>query len=134
MARLLGRHRSTIFREVQRDRFVDRDFPEVVGCFAMAAQVRTTDRRARHRELARHHALGETVEVRLRAGWTPERIAGRMRLEDVRPRVRRETVHRHVHSKAGMRAGPWWRLPNHRMSRRLPGARASGRPRASAAR
>jgi IS30 family transposase len=33
----LGRHRSTIFRELRRNHFQDRDFPKVVGYFAMAS-------------------------------------------------------------------------------------------------
>jgi IS30 family transposase len=118
MARALGRHRSTIFRKLWRNHFQDRDFPRVVGYFAMAAQCQTADRRARHRKLVRHDALRETVEARLKAGWTPEQIAGRMRLEGARLRVRQETIYRHVYSKDGMRSELWWHLPNHRMSRR----------------
>lgn len=37
MARVLARYRNTIFRELQRNHFVDRCMPAVVGCFAMAA-------------------------------------------------------------------------------------------------
>jgi IS30 family transposase len=117
MARVLGRHRSTIFRELRRNHFQDRDLPKV-GDFAMAAQIRTADRRARHRKLVRHEASRTAVEERLRAGWTPERIAGRMRLQGAAPRVRRETVHRHVHSKDGMRSELRRHSPNHRMVRR----------------
>ena len=129
MARVLGRHRSTIFRELQRNHFVDRSMPKVVGYFAMAAQLQTADRRARHRKLARHDRLRETVEERLKAGWTPEQIAGRMRREGVLPRVCQETVYRHVYSKDGMRSELWWHLPNHQMSRRPRRARKRQAPR-----
>ena len=118
MARVLGRHRSTIFRELRRNHFQDRDFPKVVGYFAMAAHRQTADRRARQRKLVRHGQLRETVEDWLRAGWTPEQIAGRMRLEGARPRICQETIYRHVYGREGMREGLWWHLPNHRMSRR----------------
>ena len=84
----------------------------------MAAQRQTMDRRSRHRKLVRYDRLRETVEERLKAGWTPEQIAGRMRLEKARPRVCQETIYRHVYSKDGMRSELWWHLPNHRMSRR----------------
>ena len=57
MARVLGRHRSTIFRELQRNHFVDRCMPKVVGYFAMAAQLQTADRRARQRKLVRFGEL-----------------------------------------------------------------------------
>lgn len=118
MARVLGRHRSTIFRELRRNHFVDRSMPKVVGYFAMAAQLRTADRRARQRKLVRFVALRSAVENHIRNGWTPEQIAGRMRIENVRPRVCQETIYRHVYGREGMREELWWHLPNHRMARR----------------
>ena len=51
MARVLGRHRSTIFRDLRRNHSVDRDMPRVVGYFAMATQVQTADRRVFHKHL-----------------------------------------------------------------------------------
>ncbi|MGB6229667.1 MAG: helix-turn-helix domain-containing protein [Litorimonas sp.] len=104
MARVLGRHRSTIFRELRRNHFVDRCLPKVVGYFAMAPQQQTADRRARQRKLVRHEALRSVVEDRLKAGWTPEQIAGRMRRENAMPRVYQEAIYRHVYSKDGKRA------------------------------
>ena len=65
----------------------------------------------------RHDGLRDTVEERLQSGWTPEQIAGRMRLEGARPRVCQKTIYRHVYSKNGMQSELWWHLPNHRMSR-----------------
>ena len=118
MARVLGRHRSTIFRELRRNHIQDRDFPKVLGDFAMAAHRQTADRRARFRKLVRHKALRETVEKRLKAGWTPEQITGRMRLERAKPRVCQKTIYQHVYSRDGMQSELWWHLPNHRMSRR----------------
>ncbi|WP_299656085.1 helix-turn-helix domain-containing protein [uncultured Jannaschia sp.] len=41
MARVLGRHRSTIFRELKRNHFQNHDFPKVAGYFAMAAHRQT---------------------------------------------------------------------------------------------
>ncbi|WP_299846127.1 helix-turn-helix domain-containing protein, partial [uncultured Jannaschia sp.] len=77
MARVLGRHRSTIFRELRRNHFVDRCMPKVAGYFAMASQLQTADRRARQRKLVLFDALRETLENRLKSGWTPGQIAGR---------------------------------------------------------
>ena len=118
MAGVAGRHRSAIVRELARNHFVDRDMPKVVGCFAMAAQLQMSDRRARQRRLVRHANLRRRVEERIKSGWTPEQIAGRMRLEDVQPRVCQETICRHVYGREGMRGELWWHLPNHRMARR----------------
>ena len=118
MARVLGRHRSTIFRELQRNHFADRSMPKVVGYFAMAAQLQTADRRARQRKLVRHAGLRDCVVERIKNGWTPEQIAGRMRLEGSKPRVCQETIYRHVYSREGKSDELWWHLPTHRMSRR----------------
>jgi len=57
MARILNRHRSTIFRGIRRNHLHDADLPKVRGTFAMAAQIRTADRRARQRKLIRHLQL-----------------------------------------------------------------------------
>ena len=57
MARILNRHRSTIFRGIRRNHFHDAYLPKVRGTFAMAAQIRTADRRARQRKLIRHLQL-----------------------------------------------------------------------------
>jgi len=43
------RHRSTIFRELRCNRFQEPCMAKVVGYFAMAAQLRTSGRRAKER-------------------------------------------------------------------------------------
>lgn len=92
IARLRGRHRSTILRELRRDSFVDHSMAKMVGYVAMAAQTPMVDRHARPRKLLGYHGLRGTVERRPNAGWTPEYIAGRMRLESLRPRMCQETI------------------------------------------
>ncbi len=77
MARVFGRNRSTIFRELTRTHFADRPMPKVVGYFAMAAQFRTADRRTRQRKLVRHAGLRA-------ASPSGSRLVGRLsRLLDV---------------------------------------------------
>jgi len=61
--------------------------PKVVGYFAMAAQLRTNDRRAWQRKLIRHPQLRDQVVERIKDGWTPEQIAGGMRIEHAPLRV-----------------------------------------------
>jgi IS30 family transposase len=118
IARVLKRHRSTIFRELRRNHFQDRCMPDVVGYFAMAAQRRTADRRARQRKLLRYPDLRAEVTRKMTLGWTPEQIAYRMIRDDAARRVCQETIYRHVYSKEGMRDALWWYLPNHRKVRR----------------
>jgi len=49
MARVLKRCRSTIFRELRRNFFVDECMPKYAGYYGGAAQLMTADRRARKR-------------------------------------------------------------------------------------
>jgi IS30 family transposase len=48
-----------------------------------------------------HPGLKEAIEDRLKAGWSPEQIAGRMRLERHLIRVSHETIYRFAYSKDG---------------------------------
>lgn len=77
----LGRAPSTIYRELNRNFFTDKELPELNGYYAMNAQGMYEKRRAIHRKMIVHPELKEAIEDRLKAGWSPEQIAGRMRLE-----------------------------------------------------
>ncbi len=62
MARVLKRHKSTIFREIKRNFWADDAFPKkYAGYFEMAAQQRTQQRRSTQRKLIRHPELCKTV-------------------------------------------------------------------------
>ncbi|WP_141105010.1 helix-turn-helix domain-containing protein, partial [Rhizobium sp. R339] len=47
MARQLSRHRSTIYREIRRNTFHDRELPEYSGYFSTVANDIAKDRRQR---------------------------------------------------------------------------------------
>src|SRR5690606_5910136 len=78
IAEKLGRHRSTIFRELKRNAFEDAEMPELGGYFCVAANGKAKERRSRHRKLERHPTLRQSIIERLRRGWSPEQIAGRL--------------------------------------------------------
>ena len=69
----LGRHRSTIYREIKRNQNHDRYLP--AKAHAMSKQ--------RHphamNKLQTHQALNEYVLDGLKKGWSPEQISGRMK-------------------------------------------------------
>jgi transposase, IS30 family len=81
IARLLGRHPSTIFRELKRNsmppRYSDRPSYSAITAQQLSDQRR---RQTRVRKLQRPE-IREYVKQRLQQYWSPDEIAGRMRLE-----------------------------------------------------
>jgi IS30 family transposase len=91
IARVLGRHRSTVWREVRRNAtHHDGTYrPQLAHWYA-------TSRRSRSRRNQRFSALDWVrVHARLRAHWSPEQVAGRMRLAH-ELRISHETIYRHI--------------------------------------
>jgi IS30 family transposase len=91
IARLLGRHRSTISRECTRNG-TPRD-----GCYRpQLADWYARGRRARSRRNRRFSAADlQQVRARLEAHWSPEQIAGRLRRECVLA-ISHETIYRYI--------------------------------------
>ena len=71
----LGRDASTIYRDIKRNRYTDKEIPELNGYHALVAQDKYEQRRAVHRKMAVHPKLKAVIEDRLKAGWSPEQIA-----------------------------------------------------------
>jgi transposase, IS30 family len=129
IATQLGRHPSTIYRELGRNRFRegDRGF---CGYFPVTAHDLACRRRRRRRKLVADDTLREHVVERLEAGWSPQQIAGRLRHEaDGGPAVCHETIYRHVYSPEGQQDGLFRHLPK---ARRRRGSRYGRRPRSAA--
>lgn len=122
----LGRHRSTIHREIRRNFWHDPEVPMATGYWHMNAQSMTAARRSRQRKLIRHEGLRLAVIERLKDGWSPEQIAGRLRHEDHRQRVCHETIYSYVYSKDGQAQELGRHLPERRRKRK---ARYARKPR-----
>lgn len=90
IARQLGRHKSTISREVRRNKV------KAGWYIALAAQKMTNGRRRRSRKL-QHFSLGDfiLVDAFLRCYWSPEQIAGRFRLKGIM-KISHATIYNHV--------------------------------------
>lgn len=124
MARRLGRHRSTIYREIRRNTFRDQELPEYSGYFPTIADEITRERRRRLRKLRRHPDLRAEVISQLEARWSPEQIAGRLLSERRSPvRVSAETIYRFIYSKEDYELGLYRYLPEARRKRRPRGSR-----------
>jgi len=136
MAARLGRHRSTIYRELARNRFRDPDASRdsrrnISGYYPVTAQELARARRQRLAKLARHEELLSHVVDRLRAGWSPQQIAGRLRQEagadgEGSGRLCHETIYRHVYGSEGRAEQLYLCLPR---ARRRRGTRHGRRPR-----
>lgn len=113
----LGRAPSTIYRELKRNYYEDKELPELNGYYCMTAQAKYEARRAIHRKMIVHPDLKAAIEDRLKAGWSPEQIAGRMRLERHPIRVSHETIYRFAYSKDGREEQFYRHLPEHRRRR-----------------
>ena len=123
----LGRDPSTIYRDIKRNRYTDKEIPELDGYHALVAQDKYEQRRAIHRKMIVYPELKEAIEDRLKAGWSPEQIAGRMRLERHPIRVSHETIYRFAYSKDGRDEQFYRHLPEHRRRRRPRGYRRHNR-------
>ena len=104
ITRRLGRPRSAVFRELRRNRCHDAELPHLNGCWCMVAQRIALGRRFRHRKIVRHPELRDRVTDCLRAGWSPEQIAGRIRFEAAPLRISQETICQFVCSGDGRAA------------------------------
>ena len=91
IARVLGRHRSTVGREVGRNRArSDATYrPQLADWYARG-------RRAQSRRHRRFSAADwERIQILLREDWSPEQVAGRLRLERELA-ISHETIYRYV--------------------------------------
>ena len=114
----LSRPPSMIYRELKRNTYLDAELAQYSGYYAVTAQDKYERRRAVHRKLVAHPELKAAVEDALKAGWSPEQIAGRMRLEQHRICVSHETIYRFAYSKLGIEEAFYRHLPEHRRRRR----------------
>jgi IS30 family transposase len=99
IARELGRHRSTIYREINRNLF--RDLKAYWGYYPITAEDSARRRRQRHRKLVRNEHLRRHVVDKLACCWSPEQIAGRLKLAGDTARLSHETIYQFVYSPEG---------------------------------
>ena len=118
IAAATGRHRSTIYRELKRNTFVDDEWPDLNGYYATTANGMAQDLRQRLWKLVRDAELRSAVIERLQAGWSPEQIAGRLRYERSSSRVCHETIYRYAYGKDGQELKLYRHLSEHRRKRR----------------
>lgn len=122
----IDRHVSTVYREIKRNHYDDKELPELNGYYGMVAQRAASQRRARRRKLVRLAGLRKAVIKQLKEGWSPEQIAGRLQFESQSVRVSHETIYAYVYGPDGRSKQLARHLPSRRKNRR---SRYARRPR-----
>lgn len=124
IAALLGKHRASLYREIRRNfhhtAFRGRWGHAFRGYFCTTAHRAALRRRACQAKLARRPDLPRHVAGQLAAGWSPQQVAGRMRLGAGKDgAVSHESIYRFVYGPGGAELG----LPAPLASQRRPRGR-----------
>lgn len=124
LAETLGRDRSTIHREIKRNWGHDDEVPRADGYWHMTAQMLADRRHLKRRKLELHEDLRREVNTKSQAGWSPEQIAGRLKIEPRAPyRICHETIYQYVYSNSGQSQELGRYLPERQKKRKLRYAR-----------
>ncbi|MCL5970025.1 MAG: IS30 family transposase [Patescibacteria group bacterium] len=124
IGRLLGREHSTILREIKRNRFGQ-------SYVAIHAQHRAEERKsnAGKRHPLKNKKTYSYVLEKLKEGWSPEQIAGRLALENKEKIICHETIYQFVYTKALKEDRLWEYLPRKQKHRHRKHGRKSQRSR-----
>ncbi len=95
IGRQLGRHHTTISRELGRNALPKSGYKPARADHMAFCRCRKGSKLERLKPLQRH------VQDCLAMGWSPEQIAGRLRLEGAQHRVSHESIYRFIYSRSG---------------------------------
>ena len=91
----ISRNKSTVSRELSRNA------DKKLGYLPDRAESNYRQNKSKcgaKEKIFRNNSLMIYVETKLKSGWSPEQIAGRMKRDEVKPRVVHETIYRHIYS------------------------------------
>ena len=97
IAKLLGVHRSTIGREINRNQLDSGDY---IAHYAQVSARLRYQRKQKNKKLCPAHQ--RYIHAKLKEGWSPEQIAGRMSLDGL-VSLSHETIYRYIYRR--MREG-----------------------------
>jgi len=104
IAAALDRAPSTVARELTRNS------GRQVGYKPGYAQEQARARRWSGSRLEREPDLRKTVLDRLKSGWSPEQVAGRLKLDNGGPVISHESIYRFIHAQIARTKDYRWRL------------------------
>ena len=102
MARRLGREHSSVSRELKRN-----NFGEYYVAIHAKAKTESRVRRARLRPILKDAQTYAYVLEKLRLGWSPEQIAGRLELEQGRKIISHESIYQFIYAEEN-KDKKWW--------------------------
>ena len=95
IATSLGRHKSSISRELVRCQL------DPLGYIPDRANIGSINLFKRHKGLFENDRLKTYVIAKLKCGWSPEQIAGRVKYECAEVQVSHETIYKFIYSEEG---------------------------------
>ncbi|WKL56629.1 IS30 family transposase [Asticcacaulis sp. ZE23SCel15] len=121
IAKIVGRHQSTLYRELRRNYYRD-EYPQWSGWFPWNATESARKRRFKRRNLERDRELRLHVIEKLEQHWSPEQIAGRLKLHPMGNskfgRICSETIYRFVYERSNREMALYTLLAKRRRTRR----------------
>lgn len=123
----LGRHHSTIARELERNSKATKQWPGGYDPLRADDLVQRRRKRQGRFKLARQPALRRFVRDKLAMGWSPEAIAGRLALRKSSMRISHEAIYRFIYFRSAQK-DYWHRLLPQRKHRRGWLGRQGGSP------
>lgn len=117
MARRLARAKSTVSEEIKRNSFKSKDESYYVSIHAQAV----TEKRkleARKRSPLKDAATYSFVLDKLRGGWSPEQIVGKLKKETGKTIICTETIYQFIYAKKNQDLKLWEYLPWKRQKRK----------------
>jgi IS30 family transposase len=119
IAGILGRHHSTIYREIQRNTYLEEDDKKNNGYYPLCAEEFYRRRRQRLQLFRRYPELKNFVIEKLKAYWAPDQIAGFLKRRRIAGFYAcMETIYRFVYSGEGRELGLYRYLFRGRKNRR----------------
>jgi IS30 family transposase len=112
IVKVVGRNKSSISRELSRCKDSD------PGYIPDRAEQQAKQRKRRNPHIFRSAALRFFVEEKLRIGWSPEQISGRLKCEKNPLKISYETIYKFAYSQAGKALG-WPKLLPRKQPTRL---------------
>lgn len=112
---ILNRSHTSILRELQRNNFQGKHY------VAIHAQDKSVSRKSKansHPKIVSIKWLDRYIRLKLQLGWSPEQMAGRLKLKSGKPIICHETIYKYIYQDCNQKDGLREYLVRHHKKRR----------------